>query len=333
MKVLLFFVKLAITVTVLYFALRRVSIADYQHAFSSLKPQIFLFLVFTVLLQVSILAYRWRYLMDLAAKVKVPFADAAVGILISFFFSQGLPASIGGDAFRVWWIVKRGVSSNSAMKVIFFDRIYGLIGLTIACLGSLWYFFLPKQEPNIQMFSLAVAIVLVGAFLWLLVMPARLGITQFLVKSIARFPSWSTDLVHWAAQARDSLSRHNGAQSFLLVGSSLLNHGLVVIQAYAVGYILCPEKLSILTCFLAVPPALLVSYMPFSIAGWGIREASMTMAFGLFGIQATTAVIISLTIGIAVFAIALLGGVFWILGYRKNHNQILTSLKNESASL
>ena len=330
MKTLLFFVKLAITVTVLYFALRQVSFADYQHAFSLLKPKVFLFLLFTVMLQVLILAYRWCYLMTLTAKVKVPFSDAAVGILISFFFSQGLPASIGGDAFRVWWIVKRGVSSNSAMKVIFFDRIYGLIGLTIACLGSLWYFFITKQESNIQVMSLALAIVLVGAILWLLVKPSRLGITQFLVKSTARFPSRLTGVVHWAAQARESLCRHNGTQSFVLVGSSLLNHGLVILQAYAIGHILCPEKITLLICILAVPPALFVSYMPFSIAGWGVREASMTMAFGLFGIQAATAVIISLTIGMTVLAIALFGGVFWIFGYRKKQDQILTSLNKES---
>ncbi len=329
MKALLFFVKLAITVTVLYFALRQVSVAEYQQAFSLLKPKVFLFLLFTVMLQVLILAYRWSYLMILAAKVKVPFTDAAVGILISFFFSQGLPASIGGDAFRVWWIVKRGVVSNSAMKVIFFDRIYGLIGLTIACIGSLWHCFILKQEPNTPMISLALPIVFAGTVLWLLVMRTRLGITQFLVKSTSHFPSWSTGLLRWVAQARDSLSRHNGMQSFLLVGSSLLNHGLVVIQAYTIGHILCPEKLTILTCILAVPPALFVSYMPFSIAGWGVREASLTMAFGLFGIQAATSVIISLTIGMSVLAIALLGGICWILGYRKNH-EILTSLNKES---
>lgn len=329
MKVLFFLVKLAITITVLYFALRHVSINEYKQAFSLLTPTVFLFLVSTVILQVLILAYRWSYLMVLTAKAKMSLADAFVGILMSFFFSQGLPASIGGDAFRVWWITKRGVTSNSAIKIVFFDRVYGLIALTIACIGSILYFFMLKREAGTQVISLAVAILLAGSLLWLLVMPFRLGVSQFLMKATAHLPSWLTGIVHWGVQARDSLSRRDGSQTFILVGSSLLTHCMVVLQAYTMGHILCPEKLNILVCILAVPPALFVSYMPFSIAGWGVREASMVMAFGLFGIPAATAVIISLTIGMAVLVTSLLGGAFWVLGYRKSHSQDLVYLNKE----
>ena len=327
MKALFFLLKLGITVTVLYFALRNVSLNEYKQAYSLLTPKVFLFLVSTVLLQVLILAYRWCYLMVLTTKAKVALSDAVVGILISFFFSQGLPASIGADAFRVWWIMKRGVTSNSAMKIVFFDRIYGLIALTIACICSVLYFIMLKRETSTQVLSLGVVIILAGAVLFLLVMPYRLGISQFLVKATARLPSWLSGIVQWGAQVRDSLSRHNGPQSLILVGSSLLTHCMVILQAYATGHILCPEKLNLLVCILAVPPALFISYMPFSIAGWGVREASMVMAFGLFGINAATAVIISLTIGMAVLATSLLGGGLWIMGYRKSLSQDLNKEK------
>lgn len=330
MKLLLFFVKLGLTILILYFALRNISINEYKHAFSLLTPKVFLFLVSTLILQVFILAYRWRYLMFLTAKTRMALTDTIVGVLVSFFFSQGLPASIGGDAFRIWWIVKRGVTSNSAMKIVFFDRIYGLIALTFACIGSILYFLMLKRESSSQVIPLAVVIILVGAVLYLLVMPARLGITRYLVNTTARWLPRISRVMHWAAEARDSLSQHDRSQSLILVGSSLLIHCMVILQAYVIGHLLCPEKLNLLVCVLAVPPALFVSYMPFSIAGWGVREASLVMAFGLFGISAATAVIISLTIGMTVLAISLLGGVFWMLGYRKNHQQDLVNKGNIS---
>lgn len=331
MKRLLFILKIMVTLAVLYFALRNVTIDEYKNAISVLRPQVFLFLIFTVVLQVVILAYRWFYLMFHTAKVKMSHSDSIVGTLMSFFFSQGLPASLGADAFRVWWSVKRGVSSRSAIQIVFFDRIYGLIALTIACFGSVLYFFMLKKKFTSQVISLGLVIGIVSIILFLCVMPFRLGFSQYMVKISQRFPLWISKIIAWGGQVRATLSQHNGSQSFVLIGSSFLTHCMVILQAYAVGHLLCPEKISLLICILAVPPALMISYMPFSIAGWGVREASMVMSFGLFGISAATAVIISITIGLVVLVTSLLGGAFWIIGYRKRHEQDI-KLTEEGAS-
>ena len=72
--------------------------------------------------------------------------------------------------------------------------------------------------------------------------------------------------------------------------------------------------------------------MPFSIAGWGVREASMVMAFGLFGVNAATAIIISLMIGMTVLAISLLGGMFWMVGNNKRYFQSLVNATKEKVS-
>lgn len=329
-KLPLFLIKFTLTIAVLYFALRNISISEYKQAFSLLTPKVFLFLVFTVLIQTFILAYRWCHLMQLTAKARIPLSDTLKAILISFFFSQGLPASLGADAFKVWWAIKQGITSNSAIKIVFFDRIYGLIALIIACSGSIFYFLMFKREASIQVVSLTAAISLAGIVLWLLVMPMRLGFSQLMIKTTVRLPSWITKIVHWVAQVRDTLSQHRASQSFFLIGISLLPHCMVILQACVIGHLLCPEKINFLVCLLAVPPALFVSYLPFSIAGWGLREASMIMAFGLFSINAATAVIISLMIGIAVLATSLLGGLFWLLGYRKIHSSDLAQTNKES---
>lgn len=327
---LLFWAKLGITGVILYFVLRQVPVADYKHAFSLLTPQTLAFLVSTVILQVFILAYRWSYLTFLTTNSKLPIIEAFVGTLMSFFFSQGLPASIGGDAFRVWWVSKRGISTNSAMKVVFFDRIYGLIALTLACAGSVLLYFTFVGKNSTQVSSLIGVILLASAILGLFVVPFKMGLSKYFVNAARYLPSWITSVVHWLLQSRDSLRQHNMVQSSILVGTSLLTHCIVILQAYIIGRILSPDTINFVICLLAVPPALFISYMPFSIAGWGVRETSMVMAFGLFGVKASAAIIISLTIGMAVLVTSLIGGVFWITEWRSKHNRALEILnKNE----
>lgn len=70
-------------------------------------------------------------------------------------------------------------------------------------------------------------------------------------------------------------------------------------------------EISFFSCLAVIPPALLISYVPISIAGWGVREASFVFAFSLVGVSVEAALLISLGIGIVVLLISLLGGVLW----------------------
>ncbi len=319
MKIFGFMMKLILTVFFLYLALRSISVSSWRQVFLTLSPQVLILLTLIVMLQVFVLAYRWKYLISAASENKIPFLHCTASMLISFFFSQGLPASIGGDAFRAWWMIKNGVDSGSSMKIIVLDRIYGLIALAIACTSSVSYFLLFQNAKNIQMLSLAAIIFFVGILLAFLVIPKRFRFFSILLPSKVHFPIGLQKIIHWVVKIHNSLNRLTGLQSMILIGSSFLIHCFVILQAYCIGAILCPEKITLVFCAVAVPPALFVSYMPFSIAGWGVREASMVMAFGLLGVDAATALLISVAIGIAVLCVSFLGGVLWLTGYRKQH--------------
>jgi hypothetical protein len=55
-----------------------------------------------------------------------------------------------------------------------------------------------------------------------------------------------------------------------------------------------------------------------SIAGWGLRESSMMVAFGYAGLPRTDGVIISLLYGAMIFAVGAAGGLAWILSSEKS---------------
>ena len=69
--------------------------------------------------------------------------------------------------------------------------------------------------------------------------------------------------------------------------------------------------------FQLVPPVMLITMLPISIAGWGLREATMGLAFGYAGLMANEGVNISLLIGAVTFLVGAFGGLVWIFSSEK----------------
>ena len=76
-------------------------------------------------------------------------------------------------------------------------------------------------------------------------------------------------------------SRTHGPKVAVL---SLLVHVLAVVIAWCVVQsIAAPVLFS--QIFQLVPPVMLITMLPISIAGWGVREATMGLAFGYAGLK------------------------------------------------
>jgi hypothetical protein len=58
---------------------------------------------------------------------------------------------------------------------------------------------------------------------------------------------------------------------------------------------------------------MLVTTIPISIAGWGVREATMALAFGYAALRPEDGVGASLLFGVVNFVSGALGGLVWIL--------------------
>jgi uncharacterized protein (TIRG00374 family) len=311
-KYLSFSVKLAFTLLILYFVLSSVPVDEYQRALALLTLKPLFGILLLVLVQVFLLACRW-YLLAKAGGSHLSVGISVYGILMSFFFSQGLPASVGGDAFRIWWHKREGIATGTALKIIFFDRIYGLLSLISLCFLSL-FLLMQQLGTDVKVLSFSSLVVLLSVALGLLIMPWRLGLSQKLHAVSAGLPAMVKKILRWIATTRTTLSQQKASTTVTLLGLGIATHLLVVLQVFVVGAYLDPEKISLLMCLAVVPPALLVSYMPFSIAGWGVREASMVVAFSFLGVQASTAIVISIVIGMAILAMSLVGGLLWMTG-------------------
>jgi uncharacterized membrane protein YbhN (UPF0104 family) len=89
----------------------------------------------------------------------------------------------------------------------------------------------------------------------------------------------------------------------------------VVIAWCAVRSISAPADFE--QVFMLIPPVMLITMMPISIAGWGVREATMMVAFGYAGLAQTDGTVVSILFGTVSFFVGAAGGLVWILSSEK----------------
>jgi uncharacterized membrane protein YbhN (UPF0104 family) len=108
-------------------------------------------------------------------------------------------------------------------------------------------------------------------------------------------------------------SREHGPKVATL---SLLVHVLAVFTAWCVVQSISAPVL-FGQVFQLIPPVMLITMLPISIAGWGVREATMGLAFGYAGLATAEGVNVSLLFGCVSFIIGAFGGLVWIFSAEK----------------
>jgi hypothetical protein len=62
---------------------------------------------------------------------------------------------------------------------------------------------------------------------------------------------------------------------------------------------------------------MLITMVPISIAGWGLRETAMGLAFGYAGLMTNEGVNVSLLFGAVSFIVGAFGGLVWVFSAEK----------------
>jgi uncharacterized membrane protein YbhN (UPF0104 family) len=298
--------KILVSAALLYLALRKVDFQDLASRFNVASLGWIALAIAVTFLQIFIGVLRWR---EVSAECGAPLAlPAAMRYnLIGTFFNQTLPSSIGGDAVRLWLVARAGAGWRAATYSIFVDRAIGLIALAIVIVASLPWSYRLISDPSGR------------AALLFVDFAALAGGLGFLIFGRLQWPWlkrwWATHHIHACAVIanRVILSRQRGPKIAVL---SLLVHVLAVVIAWCVvRSIAAPVQFG--QVFLLVPPVMLITMLPISIAGWGVREATMGLAFGYAGLLANEGVNVSLLFGAVSFMVGAFGGMVWIFSAEK----------------
>jgi uncharacterized membrane protein YbhN (UPF0104 family) len=305
-RILLSTLKILVSAALLYFSLRKVNLADLVARIDVSSLGWLGVAIAVTFLQIFIGVLRWR---EISAEcgAPLPTRQAMRFNVIGTFFNQTLPSSIGGDAVRLWLVARNGAGWRAATYSIFVDRAIGLIALAVIIVASLPLSYRLIIDPN-------------GRSALLLVDFAALaGGLGFLLLGRLNWPWlkhwWGTHHIHACSVIANRVlfGREHGLKVAVL---SLLVHVLAVVIAWCVVQsIAAPVMFG--QIFQLVPPVMLITMLPISIAGWGVREASMGLAFGYAGLMTNEGVNISLLYGAVSFIVGLVGGVVWILSAEK----------------
>jgi len=305
-RILLSTAKILISAALLYFALRKVNLSDLVSRINIASLVWIGLAIVVTFLQIFAGVLRWR---EIGAECGAPLAtnQAMRFNLIGTFFNQTLPSSIGGDAVRLWLVARGGAGWRAATYSIFVDRAIGLIALAIIIVASLPWSYRLITDPNGRSALLLVDFAALAGGVGFLV----LGRLQW--SWLKRW--WATHHLHACAVIANRVifSRKRGPKIAVL---SLLVHVLTVVIAWCVVQsIAAPVMFS--QIFQLVPPVMLITMLPISIAGWGVREATMGLAFGYAGLMTNEGVIVSLLFGAVSFMVGAFGGLVWILSAEK----------------
>jgi uncharacterized membrane protein YbhN (UPF0104 family) len=298
-------VKAAISALLLYLSLRRVDLTSVGQRLAGLELSWIALALLVLCVQVALGALRWREV-ALICGSRLQWAQALRYSFIGQFFSQVLPSTIGGDAVRIWLMARGGAGWSVATYSVLIDRVVGvtvLAALVIACL--------PWTLDTVHDPVARAALALIGAGM-------LGGSAVFLALRVQ----------HLQAIKRWWLTRHLAAASGLawrlcqsitgarVAALSFAIHLLTVTVAWAAAMaVRAPVEFAQL--LFLVLPVILISTIPVSIAGWGVRESAMVLAFSYAGLPENDGLIVSILYGVTTLSVGAVGGIVWVAsGYQ-----------------
>lgn len=247
---------------------------------------------FAVLLLHGVLsAWRWRTIVRLQGG-DLSWPDALRLFFISMFFNQTLSTTVGGDAARIWSLRGGGMPVGVAAAGVLLERAAGLLALTPLLLIGLTFLPRPVHPALFVLLALAAAL------------PLALLSAAPLARS-AR--GWRAALGRFAQTGRRVLFSAAGLAVF---GQSLVVHLGVGLAVYLLAQS-ADASPGLVVCLILTPPILLAATLPVSFGGWGPREAALVWLFGLFGVGASSALAVSVALGLLVMAAGLPGAALW----------------------
>jgi hypothetical protein len=289
--------KLIITIVIFYVLFQYI---DFEHVIKVLEKSHGGFILIALLAQLAstlIAAYRWRLIMKL-----LDFHEKVSFYVQSYFrgsfFNQVLPGSIGGDAVRTIELVQKGYDKKDAIYGIFVDRIIGLVGLLVLNLiaNNLFYGSFPSW-----LYQLLNLITLGGiaGFLMLFVFEKFTFLTKFAFSNL--FVRLSKRL--------NKLYR-NKALLIQHIAITVVVHIFSILAIYALA-LSVEVDLNLQTLLIAIPPVFLLTIVPISLAGWGVRESGMVGILMLVGAQKEEILVVSVLYGLLLIISAIPGAWFW----------------------
>ncbi len=310
-------IQIIVTLLLLFYLSRKV---DFRQALVNMKQaNIFILLLcgFLFFIFIAIGNWRWKILLD-SRNIKFSFGYLLKVYFISWFFNNILPTTIGGDVLRIAYTTQKdnatGKNSTSpAFAAAFVDRFIGFIGLFFFALLASAGLILSKQgQGNYLLLNLLGFIILV---IILLAMFSD-SVHRIFSKIFKRIKIFALGEKFERAYTEVKEYRQQKSKLFYSFLLSLLVQFVSGFIWFFVGLSISISR-SILYYFLYIPVIGIITMIPITVGGLGMRENMFVNIFNsVAGVAREKALAISGLYLIINLIFALIGGIIFLLTKR-----------------
>ena len=292
-------VKILISGLLLAFLWTRMDKGALQDATHMVHASSWFYAVFFIIAQLVLLSLRWMYLINVG-HFRMNFKDSVQVSLASQIANMLFLTTVSGIAVRVAMAYQHGASLFKSVFATAIDRIMTLAALLLLCaffLPSLTNYIDASLSKNIGLFVAAMILVLFVLTPLLAITVANKIPARIFSKGNMR-----------SGQRYIKLLFGNYGLLGKILSVSLLGQMSFFAAVYCIA-LSSGIELGFLQIMIVLPAIALVSSMPFSFGGWGIREGAFIYGLGLLNVPMETAFSVSVQIGLVSLIAMMLAGI------------------------
>lgn len=240
-------------------------------------------------------ARRWQILArELRFERSVPQMFAYY--LIGMYFSLTLPTSVGGDVMRTWYLDGGSGRKLAAFAAVLLDRLNGLLVLiAMACIA------VPLAPSGLPTW--------IALSVWGIAAAAAAGLIALpILQRLELLPAGFRQQMHamlQAMRAPRALFEATAWSVFVQVGNVLL--------VWLIGLALHAD-VPVAYYFVFVPMVSLLTLLPVSVNGMGVREGGVALFLTPLGIAPAIATALAFLWFLTFVAVGLVGGLIYLYG-------------------
>ncbi len=317
------FIKITITIVLFYFIFKNIDFKIFGQTLQSARLGILAAAYLVFWLGHFVCVYRWRMLMLPLMPVR-SFQNLLAIYCIGLFFNLTFPTVVGGDVVKIYYVGKHSNSYSQSFAATFLDRDAGMLAMMIiACAGLLFY---PIHIPGV-----AVEIVVWG-FSALFIFGNICLFTPRFRYEIIKFLRWCrlSRIADKMDRVSDALRIIGGKRRVLFAAFmvSFVNQffAISVVWITAVGLHL---DIPFSYFLIFVPVITLISMIPISLNGMGLREYAFMSLFSAIGIIAESCIALGLVSSILIILTSLPGGIIYIFFRNREDEKRFASIETE----
>jgi len=303
-KWLVLALKFMVSGFLIWFLISKIDLGEAKERLLEADPDMLAAAMVVLLFQVCVGGLRWHAVLA-AIDARISILKSIQLFYIGAFFSQILPSSVGGDAVRIYKVYHEGINLRGAVNGVLLERAVTVVALLVLVDATLPWFMPRVDDATLKVIIPGIALVSVAGFV-------GLGLLMLLDRLPDGLRRWRVfrGLGNLGVDARRVFLDMPHLIKVMVLG--ILTHVNISFSVFLLAMSLHLD-VTWIDCLVLVPPVLLVMTLPISIAGWGVRETAMVVAFGLVGVPEGGAAVLGFLLGLVGMVTAMPGGVIWLM--------------------